>query len=153
MSAQVRFETRVVKGEKCWLWMGARDNKGYGVIMVNGKLTRSHRYAYEAGIGPIPKDLHVLHDCDNPPCVNPSHLRIGTNSDNVKDRVKRGRTHDHSGEKASNAKLSFYKAEQIRNLRARGAKVKDIAKEFGVGRNQIWRVVSGRLWVGSPSTQ
>ena len=75
----------------CWLWMGARDRDGYGRVAVNRKLRRAARVAYGLFVGPIEKGLLVMHLCDNPPCVRPDHLRLGTASENITDAVRKGR--------------------------------------------------------------
>jgi hypothetical protein len=93
-----RFLSRIDKngpvhprlGTACWIWKGAIAH-GYGTITWNGKSSRAHRVSYLLAHG-NPGDLLVLHECDNPPCVNPSHLRLGTNADNMHDRDTRGRT-------------------------------------------------------------
>ena len=82
----------------CWEWTMSRTWKGYGQGHVNRKTGKAHRISYEAFIGPIPKGMHVLHECDNPPCCNPDHLWLGTNSDNIRDAVAKGR---HQGNRAT----------------------------------------------------
>lgn len=77
----------------CWLWTKSRGKKGYGQIWYKGKFVRTSRLAFEVFIGPIPKGLHVLHKCDNPPCFNPEHLEAGSQSKNILDSVTRGRWH------------------------------------------------------------
>lgn len=74
----------------CHVWLRSLTEKGYGRLYVNGKRLRAHRFAYERAKGPIPAGLFVLHDCDVKPCVNPEHLYVGTNDDNVRDRIERG---------------------------------------------------------------
>ena len=78
----------------CWLWMGSQAAHGYGMLSVNGKPCRAHRVSWEMYNGPIPDGLHILHKCDNPPCVNPSHLYAGTHKDNMRDRSERRRHHE-----------------------------------------------------------
>lgn len=80
--------------ESCWEWTAGRFNHGYGVFCASSKkrAALAHRVSYELCIGPIPEGLHVLHSCDNPPCVNPAHLSVGTNQDNCQDKVARGRS-------------------------------------------------------------
>lgn len=88
-----RFWKKVVKCEpnECWYWKANTYADGYGQISVKGKPRQAHRVAYELCVGPIPEGLCVLHYCDNPSCVNPQHLYVGTHSDNMQDRAKRGR--------------------------------------------------------------
>lgn len=77
---------------KCWGWKRAISSNGYGAIGVDGGLKGTHVLAYELWVGPVPEGLHVLHHCDNPPCCNPEHLRVGTREDNMQDMVSRGRS-------------------------------------------------------------
>ena len=74
----------------CWLWGGGKNKKGYGQFFLNSRRL-AHRVSYELFVGPIPDKLCVLHTCDAPSCVNPNHLWLGTNQDNINDRVKKGR--------------------------------------------------------------
>lgn len=75
----------------CWLWSGGIIPDGYGTVYVDKKTKYAHRVAYETAKGPIPTGLYVLHKCDTPACVNPDHLRVGTQSDNMRDSIERGR--------------------------------------------------------------
>lgn len=85
------FESRIDKSGKCWLWSGTKNQAGYGIFLLPGEIpVRAHRYAYEFFVGRIPRGKIVMHTCDNPPCVNPKHLRIGTRADNNRDtKIKR----------------------------------------------------------------
>lgn len=78
--------------DACWPWMACRNRHGYGKVGVGGISVTAHRAVWELANGPIPAGLHVLHRCDNPPCVNPAHLFLGTNADNVEDKVRKGRS-------------------------------------------------------------
>jgi DNA-binding CsgD family transcriptional regulator len=82
----------LVDEDACWLWEGRRDRKGYGVVDLDGRTWRAHRKVFEHFHGSIPDGLLILHSCDNPPCVNPAHLRAGTHGENMKDRTERGRS-------------------------------------------------------------
>jgi len=93
LSLEDRFWCRVRKTEQCWEWIGFRDKCGYGVLNVGDcKIDRAHRVSWMLRFGLIPKGMHVLHRCDNPPCVRPAHLWLGTQNDNNEDRIAKGRT-------------------------------------------------------------
>ncbi len=86
-----RFWGKVLRTGDCWLWVGARNPKDYGKLGLYGKTLASHRVSYELSFGPIPDGLAVLHKCDNPPCVRPDHLFLGTLKDNSQDCLAKGR--------------------------------------------------------------
>lgn len=89
----LRFAAFVDKRSEsdCWLWKGTKRAKGYGQFKWNGKNVAAHRMAYTLAYGSIPEGLLIRHTCDNPPCVNPNHLLVGTDADNVRDMMERGR--------------------------------------------------------------
>lgn len=102
VSLETRFWRKVEKTDFCWLWKGSRRAKSYGLISVNGKPTGAHRVAYELLVGPIPKGRVVRHYvCDNPCCVNPAHLKVGTIADNIQDKVDKGRCRNEKGQSVS----------------------------------------------------
>lgn len=87
----LRFWDCVEKTDECWIWTGTTDGYGYGVTSHFRQKIKAHRLSYEMRFGPIPPGLVVRHKCDNPCCVNPNHLELGTQKDNVRDAVSRGR--------------------------------------------------------------
>lgn len=95
---EARFWAKVDRSggpEACWPWTGARAWNGYGQFGDGGQIHIASRVAWELSCGPIAEGLHVLHRCDNPPCVNPAHLFLGTHSDNMRDMVAKGRLPAH----------------------------------------------------------
>jgi hypothetical protein len=93
--AETRFWMRIDKSAAggCWVWTAARGDHGYGTLQGdNGRTVGAHRFSYELHNGAIPAGLVVMHSCDNPPCVNPAHLSVGTHADNARDMVLKGRS-------------------------------------------------------------
>lgn len=138
-----RFWAKVDKSGDCWEWTGARHPQGYGLIKTMTGMSRAHRVSVELNAGPIPDGLMVRHKCDNPGCVNPDHLVVGTALDNVQDRVARGRSADRRGERHPLAKLSSKLVEFIRASPLRG---KDLAEIFEVSQASISFIRSNKRW-------
>lgn len=136
---------RVTPG--CWWWLGGKDYRGYGVAWVdlgNRKgNARAHRVMYEWYINEIPKGSVLRHKCNNPSCVNPYHLEPGTQADNIADAVKAGR-HCHK-ETHGCAKLTQKEVDEIREL-AKHHTHRAIAKQFGMGKSTITRIISNQSW-------
>lgn len=132
--------------DACWLWTASASRKGYGYMRWCGKLRRAHRVAWELTNGTIPNGLHVLHNCpggDNPRCVNPNHLWLGTNLDNAIDRERKGRGNDRRGEKNGRCKLSDSQVAEIRQRHATGGISKTkLAAEYGVSEANIRLIVT-----------
>ena len=126
--------------EECWHWLGTLGSDGYGRIKHHGKTYQAHRFSYESFKGPIPEDLCVLHQCDNPRCVNPTHLVVGTILDNHRDKVRKGR------QGLPVRKLSIEDVEEIRKLIDLREKRALIARRFGVCRSTIQDIDKGRSW-------
>jgi hypothetical protein len=157
MPSEERFWMNVQKsdGDGCWEWTAAKIHSGYGRIYRNGRQTGTHRFAYEQFCGPIPDGMCVCHRCDNPACVRPDHLFLGTHLDNKRDAVVKRR---HArGETNGNAKLTSEQAVEIRRLYALGRPQRgrarygayrqvDLAAMFGVKRATIANVVDDRNW-------
>ena len=126
---------------ECWPWTANQNNKGYGQLRRGNTLVLAHRQMWEFERGPIPDMLCVLHTCDNPLCVNPSHLFLGTRADNNRDARAKGRT--PAGEKQWMAKLT---ADQVRQIRAADGTCKTLGKQFGVSPSQISRIKRKERW-------
>ena len=141
-----RFWKRVQKTETCWLWTGNANLQGYGWCYMAGKMRRANRVSYIMFKGRIPKGMWVCHTCDNPRCVNPDHLFLGTPSDNSRDAFTKGRRQGHSGETRPMAKLTEEKVAQIRELRKQGQRPVDLAKVFGVRASVISSICNGWIW-------
>lgn len=93
-SSDFRFWTKVKIAKQCWEWTASTYKKGYGSFWLNGRNVRAHRFSYEMLIGPIPAGMKVLHKCDNPKCVRPDHLFLGTINDNNKDKARKNRANN-----------------------------------------------------------
>jgi len=125
---------------------GARDRAGYSRQRSGGKIVYSHRLVWEWLNGPIPNGMYICHHCDNPSCVNPSHLFIGTPTDNQQDCVRKGRKVVRRGAAHPNSKLTTFKVEAIRRYAEQGVKQKYLALEFGVTQQVISKIVCGKIW-------
>lgn len=149
-----RFWEKVEKTKDCWLWKASKNNMGYGMFQKaspeNKKL--AHRVSWEIAFGDLLPDQKVLHTCDNPACVRPDHLFVGTMKDNTQDMVKkgRGRHQAHPGEGNGFAKLTWG---MVRGIRKRWKESSggvvlqaQLAEEYGVCFSNINHIVSGRTW-------
>ena len=149
-----RFYSRIYinPDNKCWEWMGAKDSAGYGSMYVHCRMQRTQHLAlkfFEDII--VPKNLVLMHLCHNKICCNPSHLEIGTYSDNIKMDFRDGRRRytgfcEHPGEKNVNAKLKAEDIPKIRERRKNGESYVSIAKSFNVDRTAIGFICRGQTW-------
>lgn len=131
----------------CLEWTGATARFGYGCIRIKRKLYSAHRLSYQWFVGPVAADQVVRHTCDNPPCVNPHHLRVGTHGDNVHDTIARGRKVQVRGERIGTAKLTVDKVREIRRLAESGElSQRAIGRQFGVSHTVIQGIVRRRFW-------
>lgn len=137
------------RGEsECWPWMGTIDQDGYGRFWLDGRLQAAHRVIFLLANDRDPADLCVCHTCDNRPCVNPAHLFLGTNAENMQDKISKGR--QIVGERVPGAKLTETQVIQIRELYDAGWDRRDLAEVYGVtptnissiGKRIIWKQVA-----------
>jgi hypothetical protein len=146
-----------VEGE-CLIWTGAKNQGGYGLVTYGDRCIAAHRRAWEIANGrEIPPGLIAMHSCDNPPCVNPNHISVGTQVDNMRDCARKGRRgpmflEGSKGEDHPLARLTESDVLSIRERVASGERSGHVAREFSVSRSTISSIVIGRRWqhVGGP---
>jgi hypothetical protein len=143
-------------GGQCWRWLGTRDGKGYGQLYVKGRMIRAHRFSYFLHNN-TPSDSCVLHRCDNANCVNPEHLFLGSQADNMADMKAKGRarggTSSEQAPKGEQNYMAILNQQQVIEIRRRyrrwsyhGSNARQLGQEFGVSRTAIVDVVSRRNW-------
>ncbi len=142
-----RFYSYVAIGKEneCWEWLGSKLKDNYGQFCFQCRSTPAHRFAFWFSTGIDPEGLCVCHSCDNPSCVNPAHLWLGTQQDNVRDRVKKGRS--IHGERQHSAKLT---EAEVLTIRARyvagGCSYPKLGKEYGVDQTLICAIIHRKVW-------
>lgn len=154
-----RFWAKVDKSGDCWVWTASRRHKGYGAFAytIDGKIhhDRAHRFSYEIHNGPIPVGMFVLHRCDNPACVNPSHLFLGTAKDNVDDMMSKGRhvpggTYGPGSYRRGVAhhasRLNEEIVRNIRDDRDSGMSISRIAAKHGIALGHAHRIITRKSW-------
>ena len=129
----------------CWEWTGRKSNAGYGQIKDNYRTRHAHRVSYELYKGPIPKGLFVCHKCDNPGCVNPDHLFLGTPQINARDAARKGRS-DGFKRLGTAHPLGTLTDDQIKEIRrlAETTTGKEIAARFGISRGYVSQIINGK---------
>jgi hypothetical protein len=145
------FKKKKIKYEAdsngCWNCTShSLDSSGYPRAVINGKRLRLSRYMYEQKHGSIPEGMVIRHKCDNPCCINPDHLEIGTQTDNMHDMVERGRRKSTHGVNNPKAKLSDTDVIDILNKHKNGERQVDIAKKYNVSKHCIFGIVHQRNW-------
>lgn len=159
-----RFWSKVSKTQSCWVWTASKNADGYGSFAISRVTHRAHRVAWILTNGEIPDGLQVLHRCDNPSCVNPDHLFLGTVRDNSRDMITKGRQWyqkdpvrarrarirnlpRYCGEANPAAKLTREAAEEIRRLHGQGGQTKaGLARQFGVSESCVRFILKGETW-------
>lgn len=149
-----RFWEKVKKSDNCWEWTASKNQDGYGnFTKATNRVVKAHRLSWEIHNGPIPKGMCVLHKCDNPPCVNPNHLFLGTKADNNVDMAAKGRHKSQihpelilKGEECSWAKLSEANVLEIRKEYSKGTSVKFLAERFEVKPITIYMILQRKRW-------
>lgn len=151
----VRFWANVQKSDGCWIWTGSRNRHQYGRMSEGSrpylKFHLAHRLSWQIHRGEIPAGLYVCHRCDNPPCVNPEHLFLGTQFDNMGDASRKGRLPQQryagfcAGERNGRSKLTDEQAREIRDNR-HGLSQRRLAVAYGVSRNLVRLIRAGKNW-------
>lgn len=143
LSRRKRFELllRDVTPNACVNWTGERDRDGYGRIGKGRHFVMTHRYSYEMHHGTIPDGLCVMHDCDNPSCINPFHLKVGTNLQNLQEKVSRGR--HNRGETCHLSKLNNA---AVREIRGSSLSLAELASIYMITPNTVRRVKQRKAW-------
>lgn len=134
---------------ECLVWTRSCSHDGYGRMKINGskKNTYTHRLAWSLFKGPIPNGLHVLHHCDNPPCWWWGHLYLGTDADNNRDMMKRGRNKQPRGSRNSGAKITKKAVLAIRRRYSIGGETQmGLAVEFGISQPQVSSIIRRTAW-------
>lgn len=145
-----QFWKRVHKTDTCWLWTGPVRGFGYGSISVQRRTVSVHRFSWQLHFGPIPAGLQVCHRCDVPSCVNPAHLFLGTQRDNLSDMVRKGRQLSVSGESVGTSKLTEATVQKILQMLVARHPQREIAAAVGIGRVTISDILHQRSWRSVP---
>lgn len=150
LAAQLSVKA-VVTESGCWEWTGADTSKGYGFIDLKNwewpeRVVLVHRLVYRLCVGPVPKGLCVLHRCDNPPCINPTHLFLGDNLDNIADKMAKGRHRSPVGEEHGNSRMTAEAVMRLRSRAAKGQSAASLAHEFHISETSVRDIIKGRTW-------
>ena len=133
----------------CWIWTGYRNADGYGRMVKRHGTQNVHRIAYIEFVGPVPDRMCVCHKCDVRACVNPEHLFLGTQTENIADMDSKGRRRKYVPEEMWNTRLTADDVKSIREMATIGGgrgHIRGIAKQFGISRTHVYRILSGNVW-------
>ncbi len=131
---------------ECLEYTGATDKKGYARIYWRSRNQIGSRVAYTLAKHEIDEGMVIMHTCDNPPCINPEHLKQGTQYDNSMDSVSKGRHVNMKGENNTMAKLTEYQVKTIHSLFAAGVSANKLSKTFNVSRRTVAKIINGESW-------
>jgi len=132
--------------DECWPWRASTDKSGYGIFRYQGQMVHANRVVWELTTGSSPKERLVCHTCDNPICVNPTHLFIGTHLDNSNDKINKGRDYHPEGEDHPRSKLSQDDIRTIRALAKAGMSQSKIGKQFGIDQTHAGNIINHKNW-------
>lgn len=144
-----RFLANTIRDRRdCWNWTGSENSNGYGRFVLNDRHILAHRLSYELFFGKIPNGLNVCHKCDNRKCVNPEHLWLGSQSENLTDASTKGRMKqpDTRAHRNGNTTLTWDKVRAIRAMHARGLRKFHIARLFNVSASTISNITNHQTW-------
>jgi len=140
-----RFWDKVDKSGYCWEWLAYKDKEGYGQFQIGHKSFKAHRISYLLSIGPITEDMFICHHCDNPGCVRPSHLFMGTQTDNMRDAIVKGRV-NVLGINNGRSKLTERDIYEIRRICSFGIEQKLVSKMWLISPSHVCRIVNRKKW-------
>ena len=149
LADRIKEKVQIDQSTSCWNWLGFKDSKGYGSLWNGKTMGKAHRLSYQEFVGEIPDGLFVLHRCDNPSCINPEHLFLGTHIENMADMRAKGRSASEKRQRGSvhyQSKLTESQVVEIKTRLAKGEECTAIAKLFDVDRTCISNIKRGINW-------
>ena len=152
-SLRTKFLKHALIGSKesCWGWKGSKHKQGYGMAYAQGAVIKAYRLSYLVNIGEIPEGICVCHKCDNPSCVNPDHLFLGTQAENILDMDKKGRRTPQKGAFNHNAKLSEAEVASLREVYSKGGNtISTLAKQYGLSISGCYSIIKRKTWSHIP---
>lgn len=144
--AKVLEQHKVDTSGSCWLWTKRTDTHGYAQAKLDGRVQLVHRFVCRVATGEDITGKVVMHTCDTPRCINPAHLRIGTQLDNIRDRVLKGRNGACRGDDAPWSKMNSEAVKRLREDFARGRNRNEISQAYGISKTQMYRIAYKESW-------